>query len=117
MNKNPRIKREAQTIETMIGMYCHDFHNTKHGNLCADCRELLAYATVRLEKCPFREDKPTCAKCPVHCYKPDMREKIQTVMRHAGPKMMFRHPVRALLHSLDGLRKEPVFTRGRSGKK
>jgi hypothetical protein len=117
MNKNPRTKREVKTIETMIGMYCHDIHNTRYGDLCSDCRELLDYAKVRLENCPFREDKTTCAKCPVHCYKSDKREKIRIVMRHAGPKMIFRHPVLALFHSIDGLRKEPVSTRGRSGKK
>ncbi len=36
-----------------------------------------------------------------------MREKIRRVMRYAGPRMLLRHPVMALLHMVDGLRKEP----------
>jgi hypothetical protein len=33
-----------------------------------------------------------------------MRERITIVMRYAGPRMMFRHPILALLHQLDALR-------------
>ena len=49
------------------------------GEPCPDCSELLDYATSRLDKCPLQEDKPTCAKCPIHCYKPFMREKIRNI--------------------------------------
>ena len=111
MTERSRVKREARTIETMIGMYCHGLHKKDGNDICTDCRELLDYAVVRLEKCPFQEDKTTCAVCPVHCYKPAMREKIQAVMRYAGPKMITRHPVMALRHSIDGLRKEPASGR------
>jgi hypothetical protein len=51
--------------------------------------------------CPLIEDKPTCASCPVHCYKPVMRERIRAVMRYAGPRMLRRHPVLAILHLLE----------------
>jgi hypothetical protein len=37
-----------------------------------------------------------------------MREKIQAVMRHAGPRMPYRHPLLALYHFLDSRRSEPV---------
>jgi hypothetical protein len=37
-----------------------------------------------------------------------MREKIKGVMRYAGPRMMYRHPVLAVLHVFDGLRKDPL---------
>ena len=47
---------------------------------------------LRLAKCPYQEDKTTCAKCPVHCYKPSRREQIRAVMRYAGPRMLLRHP-------------------------
>ncbi|MEG0375126.1 MAG: nitrous oxide-stimulated promoter family protein, partial [Raoultibacter sp.] len=33
-----------------------------------------------------------------HCYKPEEREKIRAVMRHAGPRMMTKHPIAAIRH-------------------
>lgn len=36
--------------------------------------------------------------CPVHCYKRDMRERMRQVMRYAGPRMLWVHPVAALRH-------------------
>lgn len=75
--------------------------------LCDECRELLDYAFLRLSKCPFQENKTTCGKCPVHCYKPGMRRKIQEVMRYVGPRMILTNPVLSIRHALDGLRKEP----------
>jgi len=102
-----RIVREARTIEVMIRLYCRGVHRTERG-LCDECSELLEYARIRLNACPYLEGKPTCAKCPVHCYRPALREKVRTVMRYAGPRMPYRHPILALLHLFDGLRKEPV---------
>lgn len=104
---NPRMARERKTIRAMMEIFCHDQHKTKTG-LCPSCDELLNYAMLRLDKCPFQEGKTTCAKCPVHCYKPDMREKIREVMKFAGPRMTYRHPVLALSHLIDGSRKEPI---------
>ncbi len=71
---HPRITRERKTVEAMIGIYCQDRHGTGNG-LCPECEVLRDYARQRLQKCPFQEGKTTCAKCPVHCYKPDMREQ------------------------------------------
>jgi hypothetical protein len=36
-----------------------------------------------------------------------MRERICAVMRYAGPRMMYRHPMLAFYHLIDGMRKEP----------
>ena len=107
-NNHPRMTREARTIEAMIGMYCRDHHGAPGEELCADCADLLSYAGLRLEKCPYQENKTTCAKCPVHCYKPARREQIRAVMRYAGPRMMLRHPRLAFYHLvLDGPRAKP----------
>ena len=104
---HPRMAREARTIAAMIGIYCRDQHGTR-GELCPDCADLLSYAGLRLEKCPFQEHKTTCAKCPVHCYKPARREQIRAVMRHAGPQMLLRHPVLAFYHLvIDSRREKP----------
>lgn len=107
IGKHPRIKREDKTVEAMIRLYCKELHRTKKG-LCPECKGLLVYASARLDKCPYQEGKTTCARCPVHCYKPVMREKVREVMRYAGPRMIYQHPVLAIYHLFDKLRKEPV---------
>jgi len=105
-NKPPRMTRESNTIAVMFALYCRNRHASN--GLCSECVELLGYARERLEKCPFQEGKTTCAKCVVHCYRPVMREKIRVVMRYSGPRMIYRHPILAIFHLVDGLRKEPV---------
>ena len=105
-NKNARISREGNTVAVMIALYCHKYHFAD--GLCTQCKELLEYANERLEKCPFGEGKTTCAKCPVHCYRPEMRQNIRAVMRYSGPRMIYRHPIMAIQHLVDGQRKEPV---------
>jgi hypothetical protein len=103
---HPRMKREHRTIECMIKIYCRDHHHSK-GELCDACQELLEYARFRLKNCPFQENKTTCGNCPIHCYKPKMREKVREVMRYSGPRMIRHHPLLAAGHMIDGLRKEP----------
>ena len=68
-----------------------------HGGpgLCGECRELLEYSLARLDHCKFGNAKTKCHKCPVHCYRPDMREKIRTVMRFSGPRMLLYHSLEA----------------------
>ena len=66
--------------------------------------ELRDYAAERLERCRFGPDKPVCAKCPVHCYQRLRREQIRAVMRYAGPRMLWRHPILSLHHWLQGRR-------------
>jgi hypothetical protein len=102
------MKRERRTIEKMIGIYCRDRHRTKPDELCNDCRDLLDYAMLRLTHCPFQEGKTTCGNCPIHCYKPAMREKIRAVMQFAGPRMITHHPLLAVWHMVDGLRRKPI---------
>jgi len=95
----PMIKKqlvEIKTARVMIEMYCKHHHGS--GGLCGECASLLEYVSRRINKCPHGEEKPACSKCEVHCYKLNMRNKIKEVMRFAGPKMTWRHPVLALRH-------------------
>lgn len=71
--------------------------------LCPQCQALLDYAHKRLEHCKFGEDKPSCTRCPVHCYKPAMRQQIRQVMRYSGPRMLLHNPVLAIRHLWDFL--------------
>jgi len=89
----------------MIKIYCHDQHKTSDELFCAACRELLDYTKKRLDKCPFHENKTTCANCQIHCYQPVMKEKIRDVMRYSGPRMIRHHPILAMFHFIDGFRK------------
>ena len=93
-----RIEEDQQVIRQMIQLYCRQKEG--HETLCDSCRELLEYATQRLEHCRYGAEKPTCRKCPIHCYRPDMRARIQAVMRWAGPRMLFHHPLAAIKHLL-----------------
>ncbi len=97
-----RILREKRTILAMLRIYCRGHHGSTL--LCSECQDLLDYAHCRLDRCPFGADKPTCVNCPIHCYKPTMRHNIRGVMRYAGPRLVFRHPILALLHLVDGRR-------------
>ena len=91
-----KIQQEKETIEAMISLFCKGKH--KEDELCDDCRELLDYSNKRLDSCKFGKEKPKCIKCEVHCYKPEMQERIKEVMRYSGPRMIAHHPVMALRH-------------------
>ena len=97
------LQRESLTMEKMVGIYCSAHHDAS--DLCGDCSRFLEYAEVRLEKCPYGEDKPTCANCPVHCYKKEFREQARAIMRYAGPRMLLRHPILTISHHMDGRRR------------
>jgi len=110
---NPRRERERQTIEAMIAIYCRDHHHPD-GELCDDCAALADYARQRLLKCPFADEKPTCVKCPIHCYKPACREQVREVMRYAGPRMLWRRPILAIRHLIDERKPTPERPQRRS---
>ncbi len=93
---NKKRLKEQYVVEEMIRLYCKRNHHTS--GLCKECEELLEYAKLRSEKCPFMKDKTFCSNCKVHCYKPEKREQIRKVMRYSGPRMLFYHPCLAIWH-------------------
>ncbi|MBW7983385.1 nitrous oxide-stimulated promoter family protein [Enterobacillus tribolii] len=99
-----RIQREKLTIRNMLTLYqrrCPDA-NPDDGHYDA----LYAFAEKRLDRCVFGTEKPACRQCPVHCYPSAKREEMKQVMRWAGPRMLWRHPLLTVLHLLDD--KKPV---------
>ncbi len=90
-------EREKNVVFQMISLYCKKKHRPGTG-LCPSCAELANYAQNRAENCPMMETKTFCSNCKVHCYRPEMREKIRVVMRYSGPRMLFCHPILALRH-------------------
>ena len=108
-SESRRIQRERRTVRAMIEIYCRG-QGHRPGPVCPvcpECQELMDYALARLDRCPFGPEKTPCATCPIHCYKPAMRQRVREVMRYAGPRMLVRHPVLAVLHTLDGLVRKP----------
>ena len=105
MKKSIEQKREKEkrVVTLMIRLYCKKRHGTEKG-LCPECAALAEYACERSNKCPFMENKTFCSNCRVHCYKPEMRSRIQKVMRFSGPRMIFYHPVMAIQHLVSSKR-------------
>lgn len=97
---NGKREREKMIVSQMISLYCRKKHKVS-GGLCDECDRLLKYACERSDRCPFMETKTFCSNCRVHCYKPEMREKIKLVMRFSGPRMLFYHPVLAVSHLIE----------------
>lgn len=125
-------EREQEIVSQMIALYCKGNHSAyrsvslreqgdemqqvpegaairerdsgERRDLCPECAELEAYAHARSERCPFMEEKTFCSNCTVHCYRPEMRKRIRTVMRYAGPRMLFHHPVMAIRHMIESQR-------------
>ena len=111
MKKDIQTKREREKamVSEMIALYCKNKHGRKgSASLCPECAALDAYARQRSDKCPFMETKTFCSNCKVHCYRPEMREKIRAVMRFSGPRMIFHHPVTVLHHVVE-MKKETAF--------
>ncbi len=105
----PAIAREKKTVEAMVRLYCAEHrHEGREDGICPACRDLLSYSHQRLDRCPYGELKPTCKECPIHCYQPARREEMRVVMREAGPRMLVRHPILAVVHLWkDHFRKAP----------
>ena len=91
-----RIDREKETVDKMIRLYCR--HKLKRDTPTEEFKELMDYAHKRLDRCKFGDDKPACKRCPIHCYKPEMREKIRMVMRWTGPRMLIYNPMMFIRH-------------------
>ena len=94
-------EREKRMVSETISLYCRRRHGTRAGELCPECVELAEYARSRSDHCPFMETKTFCSNCRVHCYRPEMRERIREVMRFSGPRMIFHHPVASVRHVIE----------------
>ncbi|MDY0256626.1 nitrous oxide-stimulated promoter family protein [Gudongella oleilytica] len=93
--------KEKEIISLMISIYCKGNGHTKVG-LCDSCEALEKYSLRRIEICPYSDTKTFCSACKTHCFAPEEREKIRTVMRYSGPRMLFHNPVMLLKHLILG---------------
>lgn len=93
-----RAEREKAVVSRMIAMYCRRHHAEAGGGLCEECLGLERYVHKRIDLCPKGDRKSSCRKCEIHCYAPGYRAEVRRVMRYAGPRMFFMHPLSALRH-------------------
>lgn len=107
------LKREATLLRAMFVRYCQDHHGSRDNNLCDECTELLRYSLTRLACCPFGQEKPTCARCKIHCYRAQEKDSVRAIMRYSGPKMMLPHPLLTLEHLIKNHKEAPEKPRNR----
>lgn len=112
MEDSPRIAarrtREKLVVSQMIAISCAGHHpastrtETAHCGeaVCPACSELDRFAVARTQRCRKMDTKTSCKECEHHCYSPRMQQQIREVMRYAGPRMLYRHPVSAIRHML-----------------
>ena len=105
MDIQARREFETRIISEMIDLY-YKKHGTDQERL-----DLKTYAALRTSKCPFMETKTFCSNCRVHCYKPEMREKIRAVMRYSGPRMLLKHPILTIKHLYYSLQEKRMLKR------
>ncbi|MDN2662189.1 nitrous oxide-stimulated promoter family protein [Psychromonas sp. 14N.309.X.WAT.B.A12] len=97
-----KLALEFKTIQMMIKIYCKHHHHSsiKINDMCNECADFIRYAYEKLDRCPYGKIKPTCNKCPIHCYKTEIRSQAKKIMLFSGPRMIFYHPLLAIRHLL-----------------
>lgn len=93
------LAKELKTIVAMTHIYCRDQHGSD-ADMCDNCLSFIRFAEFRLARCPYGKTKPTCKRCPIHCYRKDMKALALTIMVYSGPRMLLKHPYLAIRHLL-----------------
>lgn len=91
-----KVEEEKNNIKFMIELYCKKNH--KRDILCDECKELLEFANMKINRCPMKETKTFCSTCHIQCYPKVRREAIKTVMKWSGPRMLIYNPPLAIKH-------------------
>lgn len=111
-----RLRKDLAVLVRFIELFCADRHaaadrgplskaarrllddvDSPRAGLCGDCARLLAHAVVKRRLCPMTP-KPSCKKCPAHCYAPGYRARIREVMKHSGRRLVLMGRLDYLLH-------------------
>jgi hypothetical protein len=96
-----KMQKDSRMVARMVEIFCRGRHADRgrvpyvpSGKiaplvegvdvaLCEECGKLLSYSLSMRTICPY-DPKPTCRKCPTHCYRAGHRERIREVMRYSG---------------------------------
>lgn len=84
-------EEERKIVMEMIDLY-YKHHIDEYDD------KFIEYVNARITHCPRMKEKTFCSKCPVHCYREDMRKQIKKVMKYSGPRMIFHHPLLVIKH-------------------
>ena len=109
-NLSGALAKELKTIMAMAHIYCRDHHGSG-ADLCGECLSFIRFAEFRLAKCPYGQTKPTCKRCPIHCYRRDMKDLARSIMTYSGPRMLVKHPYLAIRHLLHDRQPVPPLPR------
>lgn len=106
--------KDLKILALFTSVYCRDHHRAGRAPLaglpaslaplqrfhcCDSCLLFLRYAIERRLRCPL-EDKPSCRRCPVHCYRRDYREQVRQIMRYSGKALIRKGRLDLLWHYL-----------------
>lgn len=102
-----KMTKDSEVLAEFINIYCEDMHRERYKtcvtaaglagrclksvsySYCDECRKLLLHAVSKRILCPY-DPKPSCKKCPSHCYGPGYRDRIREVMRYSGMQLIKR---------------------------
>lgn len=94
-----RREKKHMISAKMIETYCRgNKHTSKDDPVCDKCQQVMDYSQFRTSKCPYIKKTLFCVNCPTPCYKPDMKEEMRKVMKYAGPRFLFKHPIYFIHH-------------------
>ena len=106
-NTPEQIQKDTDKLVRFLSLYCKAHHEHRRQepfifehpkvsakvydgpDLCDECSKLLRHAIVMRVLCPL-DPKPKCRNCPEHCYRPVYKDQMETVMKFAGPRSLFR---------------------------
>ena len=112
-----KTKRDLKTLASFIQIYCDGHHKSadrttptlkahdldsiaaRPVKLCTDCQKLLAHAFTMRTHCDL-DPKPSCKNCTEHCYAPKYRNRIRTVMRYSGKRLLLQGRLDYIWHLL-----------------
>lgn len=112
-----KMRHDLRTQLTFVSIYCQHRHAGQPKTrlclkthdvealadravyLCPQCSRLVTHALVKRTNCPM-DPKPTCKRCPVHCYQPAYRTEMKAVMRFSGRKLLLFGRLDYLFHLL-----------------
>ncbi len=110
----PKEIKDLKVLLQFTAVYCREKHKDDRSIIttdesefhqlplqkypvCKECSEFLLYAFERRLRCPL-EEKPLCKHCPVHCYKPEYRQKVREITRFSGQYLIMRGRLDLLWH-------------------
>lgn len=105
-----KIYKEVEVVDLMIDIY-YKKQIKLDKNKKVEKEDLKNYCHFRLSKCPFKDNKPFCSNCKIHCYDKIHQDLIKKVMRYSGPRMLIYHPLLAFRHLIESSKNKKMIKR------